>query len=154
MDEFTYQVERWPDVVDEARPLWDLHWQEVALDRERIPLDPDFALYAQLDAMDQLHIVTVRDAGQTLVGYHASIVRPHPHYRTSLSAFTDLYYLLPPCRKGMVGVRLFREVERTLRARGVEKASVQTKVSLDMSRIFERLGWRLTEKVYTKYLKD
>jgi L-amino acid N-acyltransferase YncA len=147
----TYQVERWPDCVAELRELWLAHWAEVAMNKDTIKLDPWEAAYVELDRLEQLVIVTVRRAGE-LVGYHISIVRMHLHYQATLHAFTDVYYLKPEERQGMAGVRLFSEVERALRARGVQKMFTGTKLSLDMGRIFERLGWTETERLYTKYI--
>lgn len=147
----TYQVERWGACVAELRELWLAHWAEVAMNKDTIPLDPWEEAYEQLDALDQLQVLTVRDAG-ALVGYHISIVRMHLHYRGTLHAYTDVYYLKPEARQGSVGVRLFREVERHLRERGVQKMFTGTKLSLDMGRIFERLGWVETERLYTKYI--
>lgn len=147
----TYQTENWSDVFPEMEHLWPLHWEEVAGDKDVIKLDPDFESYAALEKIGTLHVVTARSAGQ-IIGYHISIVRPHLHYRTSLSAFTDVYYIHPDHRKGMVGVKLFKEVEKTLKQRGVQKMFTGTKLSLDMGRLFEHLGWKETERLYTKVI--
>jgi hypothetical protein len=58
--------------------------------------------------------------------------------------------MLPEARKGGGGVRLFIEAERSLREKGVVKTYLSTKVHKDNTAIFERLGWRLTDKVFTK----
>lgn len=149
----TYQVEDWFECWEEMSVLWDAHWQEVALDREKIRLAPDFASYERFAQDGSLHVVTAREDGK-IIGYHISIVKPHLHYKDSLSAFTDVYFIHPDHRKGMVGVKLFKETEKSLKARGVQKMFTGTKLSLDMGRIFERLGWRETERLYTKYIGD
>ena len=149
----TYTLESWDEVVDEMKVLWQDHWAEVAMDQATIPLDPDYDLYRELDHSGQLHIVVVRRSG-SVIGYHISIIKRHLHYKGTLHGFTDVYFIKPDERKGMVGVRLFKEVERTLRQRGVQKMVTGTKLSLDMSRIFERLGWRETERTFTKYIGD
>lgn len=145
----TFCVEDWFDCKDEMAALWPDHWKEVALDHEAIPLDPDLALYDHLADGGMLHCMIAREGGK-IVGYHLSIVKPHLHYRTSLHAQTDVYYIAPEHRKGMTGVRLFKEVELSLKSRGVKKMITGTKLSLDMSAIFKRLGWRETERTYTK----
>jgi L-amino acid N-acyltransferase YncA len=145
----TFVVEDWLEVKDEMSALWPAHWKEVALDHDAIPLDPDLELYDHLAESGMLHVLVARDEGR-IIGYHLSIVKPHLHYRTSLHAQTDVYYIDPAYRKGMTGVRLFKEAERTLVARGVKKMITGTKMSLDMGKIFERLGWRETERTYTK----
>jgi len=147
----TYQVESWFDVVDEMKHLWPAHWAEVATDHNTILLAPDYGLYEYYQKSGALHVVTVRENG-AVIGYHISIVRPHLHYVNDLHGFTDVYYISPPQRKGWVGVKMFRYAERTLKSRGVKKIMTATKLHLDMGKIFERLGYRETERLYTKVL--
>lgn len=148
-----YAVESWEQCWQELQVHWGEHWKEVALDHETIALNPDLDTLHEMANNRMLHVVTVRDAGE-LVGYHVSIIRPHLHYRQSLSAFTDIYYLAPSHRKGLVGYRLFQFVEQSLKARGVQKMFTGTKLHLDVGPLFERLGWRETERLYTKVIGD
>lgn len=147
----TYQVEDWPDVVADMRQLWREHWEEVGTDRDRIPLDVDEAAYLHLHQIGELHVLTVRRDG-AIVGYHIAIVRPHIRYRSTLVAVTDVYYIQPDARKGMIGVNLFREAEKSLIARGAKKVFTGTKRSLDMGPIFIRLGYLEAESLYTKLI--
>lgn len=149
----SYQVENLHDCQTEIDLLLIDHWLEVSLNQTEVPLDPDWDFYFHMQDSGQLHIVTMRCAGE-LVGYHVTFVRPHPHYKTTLHGFGDVYYLNPDYRKGGHGIKLFREVDRTLKARGVVKVFSATKIhnDLDISVIFERLGWTFIEKVYSKLL--
>ena len=133
------------------KPLWPAHWEEVAMNKNEIKLNPDFKTYEQYQIDGSLHIVVMREDGE-LAGYHISIVKPHLHYLQSLSAFTDVYYVSPKHRKGRAGLRLFQEVEKTLKARGVQKIFTGTKKHLDMSRLLEYLGYKSTETLFTKLL--
>lgn len=150
----TYQVESWETYSRDAPPLWQLHWSEVALDQEVIPLEMDLERYAALDQAGILHIVTARMGGQSLVGYWTGLVMPHLHYASTLHCLTDLYYILPAWRRGARALRLFGEAHRSLKARGVVKVISGTKLhqNLDMSRLFEFMDYRLAEKQYTKLL--
>jgi len=149
----TYQVEPWDAYFPEVWPLWINHWREVGLNHEAIPLDPDVERYQAFADAGQLHILTMRDAGK-LVAYHVTICTGHLHYKGTVHGLVDLYYVLPPYRKGMAGVRLFREAERSLKERGIRKIQTATKIHahLDMSRLLERLGYTHIEKVYSKLL--
>jgi GNAT superfamily N-acetyltransferase len=142
----TYAVEPWQEFKRESLVLWPRHWEEVALDRDKIKLNVDYDQYENIDAIGALHVVVARSSGR-IVGYWLGVVRPHLHYADSLSAFTDVYYVDPEFRKGRVGINLFKYAEKTLRARG-------TKVHLDMSKVFEHLGYRKTEILFTKVLGD
>lgn len=147
----TYAVENWFDVKDQMAHLWPIHWAEVATNREQIALDPDFETYAMFANAGVLHIVVARKDGE-VIGYHFSLVRPHLHYRQSLSAFTDIYFISPEHRVGRVPLRLFEFVEKTLKARGVQKLFTGTKLSLDAGPLFKHMGWTPTETLYTKYV--
>lgn len=147
----TFAVEDWFAVRGEMAHLWQRHWEEVALNRDLIKLDPDFDNYDLMAHIGQLHIVVARKAG-AIVGYHFTLVRPHLHYRTSLSGMTDIYYIAPKHRTGRTPLRLFQFVEKTLKARGVQKLFTGTKLSLDAGPLFEFMGWTETERLYTKVI--
>lgn len=149
----TYAVEDWFAVQAEMAPLWKLHYEEVALNRDVIKLDPDFDMYDAMARNGQLHIVVARKAG-AVVGYHFTIVRPHLHYRNSLSGMTDIYYIAPAYRTGRTPLRLFEFVEKTLKARGVQKLFTGTKLSLDAGPLFEKMGWKESERLFIKVIGD
>jgi len=147
----TFAVEDWFAVKDEMSHLWPDHWQEVAVNKDAIQLDPDFDTYATFANSGMLHIVVARKEGE-IVGYHFSVVRPHLHYRRSLSAFTDIYYIAPAHRTGRTPLRLFQFVEQTLKVRGVQKMFTGTKLSLDAGPLFEHMGWTETERLFVKMI--
>lgn len=147
----TFAVEDWQDYKREAAVLWPLHWDEIAMDKDAIKLSVDYAQYDQIDASGSLHVVVARSEGR-IVGYHLSIIRPHLHYSQSLSAFTDIYFIVPEFRKGRTGINLMKFTEKSLKARGVQKMFTGTKLHLDMGRLFEHLGWTETERLYTKVI--
>lgn len=148
----SYRVESWADYWPEAEKLWPVHHAEVALDQEMIPLDVDKERYEALDAAGHLHIVTARDDEGRLQGYHLSVVSNHLHYRTTLHAVLDVFWLHPAHRRGLAGYRLFRVVRDTLRARGVVKHVQGCKRHLDVSPLFARLGYTEIERVWSTVL--
>lgn len=149
----TYQLESMDTCVEEMRELWPLHWSEIALDKDKVPLEPDVETFSLLEDCGQLQILTVRNEGR-LVGYHVSLVRQHLHYRSSLTAYVDMYFVHPDYRAGMVGVKLFSESERFLRERGVQRVYTGTKLHHDVGTVLERLGHKQTERLFVKFLKD
>lgn len=149
----TYQAEAWAAFREDVRVLLPQHWEEIALDRAKVPLDVDWPRYDALAAAGALHCVTAREDGR-LIGYHVAIVSGHLHYASTLHGFTDVYFLLPEARAGRTGLRLFQEVERQMRALGVKKLFTGTKLHLDQSRLLEHLGYRRTEYLYTKLIGE
>lgn len=143
-------VETLAQCWDEGQALLRLHWAEIALHRELIALDPDFASYQDMERRGQLLLVTMRDDEGTLCGYHVSLVRPHLHYRSSLTAFTDVFYIHPAQRKGAAASKLFKFVEGELERAGVERMYATCKLSLDLKALFTRLRWTEVERVFTR----
>jgi len=148
-----FAIETIDQVLNDMTWLWDIHWQEIALDKAKVPLNPDVDTFRLLEDAGLLLIVTARDS-EKMVGYHVSIVRPHLHYKHSLSAYADMYFIHPDYRQGMTGVRLFKYLEEQLREKGVERVFQSTKLHKDVGKLFERLGYKETERLYVKWIGD
>ncbi|HEY2417117.1 MAG TPA: GNAT family N-acetyltransferase, partial [Steroidobacteraceae bacterium] len=141
----------WATYYRDCEPLWPEHYTEIAVDKDRMPMRPDVATYQALDAAGRLQIVVARDDGR-MVGYVLSVIRPHLHYADVLCGYEDAYFLTQSRRRGMVGVKLLREAVRYMQSVGVQKAFFMTKVSLNMGPIFERMGFTMTDVVYSKWI--
>lgn len=146
----TYAVEDPATFVEEFKALAPLHYEELCVTKE-FPMEPDWEAYGRLYVAGMLRCITARDGGQ-LVGYAIFTVSPHLHYRTCKTAFEDLYFIEKSHRQGRTGMRLFQFAEAALRAEGVNRIVLHTKVHLDHSRLFEYLGYKHTDKLYTKIL--
>lgn len=149
----TYCVEPLSIARPELEKILPLHWEEIARDRDVIKLDPDWDSYHALEANGQFFMMVCRVDGR-MVGYHICFIRPHLHYKNSLSAITDIFYILPEYRAGRIGVQLFKESEKALKLRGVQKVFLGCKLSKDLTPIFERLGYKKIEYVFAKVIND
>lgn len=146
----TYQQETFANWYADAQHLIHQHWAELAMDKGKIPLSMNVEGYQNLERNGSLVIVTARELGD-LIGYYLAFVFPHLHYvDMGLMAFTDAYWVMPDRRYG-VGVNLFIEAERVLKAMGVVKGYLSCKVHQDHSKLFEALGWKLTDLCFTKF---
>lgn len=150
----TFHVEPWSDFKTEAAVLFPIHWREIALHQDAIKLAIDFAALDGLDSEGALHVVVAREAGK-IVGYWLGVIRPHLHYRDSLTAYTDVFYVRQESRRDVfVFQHMLDYVETSLAKRGVQKLFIASKCHKDLSKIFERRGMTRTEVVYTKLLKE
>jgi Acetyltransferase (GNAT) family len=147
------KVEAWSDCVEEMETLFPLHWKELAVFQDKIPLKCDRERYAALEKANALLLITARVEGK-LVGYFVGFLFPHPHYFGSgLWGMTDMYFVLPEHRRG-TGLKLFIAFEAALRERGVTQAVTSCKVHEDHTEFLEKLGWKWTDKTFQKHLKD
>ena len=151
--ELTYAIEPFSAAQPEVARLCVRHWEEIALNKGAIALDPDWERYAVLDSMQAIVLATARAEGD-LVGYQIFLVSPHLHYRSSLTALSDVVYLAPEHRFGMAGIRLMRCAEAELRRRGVQRVVQNVKLHTDWGRVLERMGYAPIERLYSKLLEN
>jgi GNAT superfamily N-acetyltransferase len=147
----TFCAEPLTPTLPELQALFPLHWKELALDQDYVPLDPQYDIYLRRDAAGEVLFIAGRDAGR-LVAYFVGFVAPGLHYRTCLTLTMDIFLVLPEYRKGSAGVRLFRTVEAEARRRGVNRMFMGSKLHKDSSALFKRLGYEPVEIYHAKYL--
>ena len=113
-------VEKFNGDFSEIRQLLDIHYQELALNKDKVPLDPQWDLYENHEDSGRLVYVTLREEGE-LIGYVISIVAPGLHYKTCLTAHMDILFVRPDKRdiaaKG--DLLLVDMIEKEMRSRGV-----------------------------------
>lgn len=149
----TAHVESYREVIEELKPLYPAHWEELALNKDKVPLAPIYEAYDARDAAGEVMVVTLRSAG-ALAGYFIGFIAPALHYRTCLTLTLDIFRVLPEYRSGSAGTKLFRAVEAEARRRGVQRMFVGSKVHADASAIFKRLGYEPVETFYSVWLGE
>jgi GNAT superfamily N-acetyltransferase len=145
------QVEDFFAALPEMLPMLPRHWAELALDKDQVPLDPDWRRYRALYDQGQLLLVTLRERG-CLIGYCWVIIAPGLHYASTLHATVDIFWIDPDYRGRMGGRRLFRAVEAELRRRGVKRWVASTKLHRDCGPLLRALGMQPFETLYSKML--
>jgi len=68
-----YQQEFLSSVYIEIQALIELHWEQIALNKDEIKLNPDWDQYEAAEAQGVLKVFTARDEG-VLVGYFVVLV--------------------------------------------------------------------------------
>lgn len=152
MGDLTYQQEFLFQVKDEAQELIELHWEEIALNKGAIKLNPDWDAYASLEEAGKLSIFTVRSSGK-LVGYFVVFVGTNLHYKDHLFAVNDILFLRKEYRRGMCGAKLIKFAEKSLAEDGVSVLNINTKIHQPFDGLLERLGFNPIERVYSKLLE-
>ena len=152
MPHVSFKTEKWARIVSEMKELFPAHWQELALDRDKFPMDVCHDRYLQFEAADALLLVTARADGK-LVGYYVGMILPHLHYQSSGKMLhTDMYFVKKEFRNG-VGAKLLMCAQDAARKAGAVKMYLSTKAHSDHSKLFELLGFKLSDKMFVKNLK-
>lgn len=143
------KVEPWSVLTPEDKKLCERHWEEIAHNKDKIKLDPDWERYEGMAKAGVLHLTTARREG-VLVGYVVYFLVYHVHYRKSLTAIADVLYLVPEERLGRTGIRLLQQSEESLKGMGVQRIIQNVKIDKDWSPILTHLGYKPFERLYTK----
>ena len=147
------QLESISNLVDELEPLIKLHWEQIELNQDKIKLKPDWDQYKAIDKLGMIRTYTVRD-NKELVGYFIAVYMKALHHADHVFANCDAIYIRPDKRKGSIGHKLIKYAEKDLSKIGVSMMTINVKTHAPFDRLLNRLGFKFTEKIYTKYLGD
>jgi GNAT superfamily N-acetyltransferase len=147
-----YQLEKFEDVIEEMKPLLKDHWEEIAINQDKIKLNPNIDAYQSLQDGGLLRIYTARDNG-TLFGYFAVVVSPNLHYQDHVFAECDVIFISKEYRNKHIGSEFISFVESSLTKEGVSVFCINTKVHKAFDGLLSFLGYDLIERKYGKYIK-
>ena len=139
--------------ADDAKELLELHWKEIAINQDKIKLNPNWDAYFDLERSNKLRIFTARE-NERLVGYFVVIIGANLHYKDHVFAVNDILYLHASWRKGLTGVKLIKFAEKCLRLEGASVMSINTKTHRPFDSLMSYLKYDLVERVYQKYIGD
>jgi GNAT superfamily N-acetyltransferase len=148
----TYQQEFLDTVEKDIKPLLQDHWEEIAVNKSVIKMNPDWEAYHNLEDNGALKIFTARFDGE-LIGYFVVLIRNHIHYKDHIFAANDVLFLKQEHRKGLTGPKLMKFAEKCLKEDGVSVLVVNTKRHKPFDGLLEWLGYSHVENVYSKYLR-
>lgn len=155
----TAHVESFIACLPELRPLFVPHYRELALDQDKVPLDPEYSIYFAREAAGELLLVTLRDKG-AIVAYFIGFVAPGLHYRTCLTLTEDIFWLHPDYRgedsldrveANVMVEQLFGAVKAEALKRKVQRVFLGTKVHQDAGKLFEAMGLREVDRYYSAW---
>jgi hypothetical protein len=150
--DLTFQRETLSQMWDEALPLLQAHYQEIAHYQD-IPFEPDLESYHVREVAGALRIFTVRTDWQyDLVGYAVFFVGLNSHYHSSLQALQDVLYV-DPAHRGTTGLRLIRYCDEQLQAEGVQVTYQHQKLAHPaLGIVLKRLGYEPVEQTWATRL--
>jgi GNAT superfamily N-acetyltransferase len=132
--------------------MFAMLFDDVGVDKDKFTAKCEESKYLALEKAGALCVTTLRVDGK-VGGYYVALILPNPHYDgQGLMAYTDMYYVLPGLRRGNLGMKLFAFAEKTWKERGAVKAYTSHKIHRDRSKMFQALGWKPLDIMYSKIL--
>lgn len=151
----TANIEPFMAQVGELKGILDTHYEELALNKDKVPLAPQWDIYDRREQAGELVYTALRDTGE-LIGYIITFIAPGLHYKTCLTAHMDILFVRPDRRDSSAkGVLLMIDtLEKELKRRGVQRWFMGTKVHKDIGAVFKRRKFEPVEVMYTKWIGD
>lgn len=149
----TCQIESVAMCIAEVRRtgLLALHWEHLALNKDHVPLAPQYASYVEDERQGKCQAMVLRADGN-IIGYWVHYVAPGKHYETSLTSIMDIFFIHPEWRRGSAILRLMRAVETECRRRGVQRWFATEKIHAPIGKLFKAFGFEHVENVWLKWL--
>lgn len=153
MYKYEYNVDM-VEFLHEAEDILYRHWQELALNKDKIYLKPDVQRYVGLQKNNILHnIVVYKD--NKIVGYSITLITPSLHYSDNIFAQVDVIYVDQAYRHSTIGARLLIETERQAKDNGAHVVLHHAKPYVPMIiKPLEKLNYQLYELMYGKYVGE
>ena len=156
MSGYTYRRWTFSEMRSHMGDRWEdmpfRHWQEAGLERDKMPLDIDVARYEAAERNAVLKVFAVCLGGEP-VGYAQYFITTHPHYKSTVWAISDTFYIEPEHRSIVTALGFFQFIEGCLREDGARFMYTTTEVDVPgAARVLERLGHTPAELSFVKSL--
>ena len=151
--EVSYQEETYDESINDIKKIIDDHYEEIALYKDKIKLNPNFDFYEQADKNDTIRFYTAR-VEDNLVGYMVTFVAKHPHYDDHIFANNDIIFLDKEYRNLSAGRGLISFAENKLKEEGVSVFNINTKVHQPFDNLMLSLGYDCVDRIYGKYIGE
>ena len=118
-----------------------------------LPLNPNWALYEQLDQFGKLLLLVVREDGRAM-GYAAGFLHPHVNSRGTTVATIPTWYVERASGRVFIEKALLQEMTSRLFESGAQRVSVETNADHSAARLFEAMGFRPSKVSYSMAAGD
>ena len=143
-----------PGIWDQLNPLLLAHWEEVQQNSPNDKFLLTTKMYESSHKLKMLWCVGAYEEG-SMVGYYAAILVPSWHTADCKIAQDLGWFVKKEYRKGLIGVRLVKEIEKVIAREGCTENAISIKI-LKYNRpekLLLKMGYEITEHRLTKQLK-
>lgn len=149
----TAQIEKLDQCLEEMKPLFPLHWEELAIHTDKMPLAPRYDIYYARERAGELVMPILRENGK-IIGYWPTFLAPGLHYGTTLTATMDILWVQPDRRGSDCGKLLFDVLHKELKRRGVKLWVAGSKDHKQIEWFLTMLGFEPFERYFSMWIGE
>ena len=134
-----------------ADPLFQEHYEEIALRKDLMELKPNWPLYDALDKSGSLFIYLAMQ-GDVCIGYSMNLVTNHLHYADLKYTQNDVLFIKKEFRGGRIGLRLMKATEDYAKSLGSKVMLWHAKEDTTLAALLPRLKYGVQDIIFSKEL--
>ena len=134
-----------------ADPLFQEHYEEIALRKDLMELKPNWPLYDALDQSGSLFIYLAMQ-GDVCIGYSMNLVANHLHYADLKYSQNDVLFIKKEFRGGRIGLRLMKITEEHAKSLGCKVMLWHAKERTTLAALLPRLKYGVQDIIFSKEL--
>ena len=134
-----------------ADPLFQEHYEEIALRKDLMELKPNWPLYDALDQSGSLFIYLAMQ-GDVCIGYSMNLVANHLHYADLKYSQNDVLFIKKEFRGGRLGLRLLKATEDHARSEGCKLMLWHAKENTALDKLLPKLKYGVQDIMFSKEL--
>ena len=134
-----------------ADPLFQEHYEEIALRKDLMELKPNWPMYDVLDKSGSLFIYLAMQ-GDVCIGYSMNLVTNHLHYADLKYTQNDVLFIKKEFRGGRIGLRLMKVTEDYAKSLGCKVMLWHAKEDTTLAALLPRLKYGVQDIIFSKEL--
>ena len=134
-----------------ANPLFQEHYEEIALRKDLMELKPNWPLYEAMNDNNGLFVyLAMQD--NVCIGYSLNLVSYHLHYADLKYCTNDVLFIKKEFRGSRIGLKIMKVTEEHAKAEGCTIMLWHAKENTALDKLLPRLNYGVQDIMYSKEL--
>ena len=136
-------------MLDSATELFKEHYEEVALNKQVMVLEPFVEKYLALEAQNEIFVLALHSDDE-VIGYSVNFLFNHVHYAKLKVCSNDLLFVKKEHRNGRAGYMLIKETEKFAKQHNAQLMFWHAKPNTALEKLMPRLGYGYQDIIFSK----
>ena len=136
-------------MLDSATELFEQHYDEIALNKNVMVLEPHVEKYLALEASQEIFVLALYKDDE-IIGYSVNFLSHHIHYAKLKVCSNDLLFVKKEHRNGRAGYMLIKETEEFAKQRDAQLMLWHAKPDTALEKLVPRLGYKYQDIIFAK----